>query len=279
MVKFEYDNTEADKLILEFKCKECHSLTKTDFLKVPELDFDTFENVNRSYEHKCQCGACYHIEIINGLYDSYGLIHSASSKEEDVFVHEVPDLPYDKDTILVDAIDSYSKIESIINGIEAMSKDEKNYVYCLLFSNLISILDSFIKIYTEPIILNNDDLIEKFSIVFRLSKGKTEDKIKKIKEFYKRKSFQSISNQKKLFKDVFNVDVEIDDRIEKYVAIRDVIIHRNAIDIEGYIHKIKKTQLLQALDILKKYIGQIFRALLDYETDICVNKLLNKQCV
>ena len=274
MIRFSYDNIEADNLILEFKCKECHSLTKTVLLCVPELDFDTFKNVSNSYKHKCQCGACYTIEIINGLYDSYGLIHRVFGKEEDIFVHEVPDFPYNKETILVDTIESYSKIESIVDGIEGMCNDNKNYAYCLLFSNLITILDSFIKIYTEPIILSNDDLIEKFSIVFGMPKGKNEEKIKKIRNYYKQKSFQSVTNQYKLFKDVFNVDIEIDDRIGYYVTIRDVIIHRNAIDTEGYIHRIKKSQLLQALDVIKKYIRHIFSALNDLEINIIVERII-----
>ena len=180
MIKFNYDSIEADKLIIEFKCKGCLSLTKTELLSVPELDFDTYKNVSSSYKHKCQCGACYTIEIINGLYDSYGVIHSVDGKEEDVFVHEVPDFPCDKDTILVDTIESYSKIESIVNGIDGMNNEDKNYVYCLLFSNLITILDSFIKIYTEPIILSNDKKKKKFTIAFEMSKGERDEKIKRL---------------------------------------------------------------------------------------------------
>ena len=277
MIRFSYDNIEADKLILKFKCKECHSLTKTDLLSVPEVDFDTFKNVSCSYKHKCQCGACYTIEIINDLYDSYGLIHRVIGKEEDVFVFEVPDFLYDKDTILVDTIDSYSKIESIIDEIEGMSNDDKNYVYCLLFSNLITILDSFIKIYTEPIILSNDDLIEKFAIVFEVSKGEREEKIKKIRNYYKQRSFQSVASQNKLFKDVFNVEIEIDDRIGYYVAIRDIIVHRNAIDVDGYIHRIKKSQLLQALEIIKMYIRHIYTALLNFEVERIADRLIYKE--
>ena len=100
---------------------------------MPELDLDTYKNVSSSYLHKCQCGACYTIEIINGIYDSYGLIHRVIGKEGDVFVHEVLDFPYDKDTILVDTIESYSKIESIVDGIEGMSYDNKNYVEALQY--------------------------------------------------------------------------------------------------------------------------------------------------
>lgn len=276
MIQFKYDNINTEKLILEFKCKECHSLAKTKLLSVPQLDFDTFKDINVFYKHKCQCGACYTIEIINSLYDGYGIIHGIDGEEKYILVHEYPDIPYDKSTILVDTIKSYSRIESIVSEIEGMSQHDKSYIYCLLFTNLITILDSFIKIYTEPIILCNDDLIEKFSIVFEMSKGGKEEKIKKINNFYRKKSFQSISNQKKLFNNVFNVDIEIDDRVEEYVELRDVIIHRNSIDPEGYIHKISKSQLLQALDVVKMYIHHIYTALLDYEIEKIVNNLINK---
>lgn len=279
MIKFGFNNTGVDKLILEFKCKKCLDFTKTDKLSIPQLDLETFKERQVSFKHKCLCGVCYTIEIINGLYGSFGRIHGIDGNEEDVFVNEVPDPPYDKDTILVDTIESYSKIESIINGIEGMNKDNKNYIYCLLFTNLVTILDSFIKIYTESIILSNDNLIEKFSIVFEMHNGNIEEKKKKTKRFYDRKSFQSLSNQKRLFKEVFNIDIVIDERIERFVAIRNVIIHRNAFDTDGFMHIIKKSQLLQALDVIKKYIHQIHSALLDYETEICVDKLLNKQCV
>lgn len=275
MTRFSYDSIEADKLILEFKCKECNSLTKTESLSVPDLNFDTFKDVSCTYKHRCQCGACYAIEIINGLYDSYGIIHGVSYKEEDVFVYSVPDFPYDKDSILVDVINSYTIIESIVDGIEDMNKEKKNYVYCLLFSNLITILDSFIKIYTEPLVISNDDLIEKFSIAFGMPKGEKEEKKKKIRNYYRQKSFQSITSQYKLFKEVFNVDIVIDDRIGHYVAIRDIIIHRNAIDPGGYMHRIKKSQLLQALDVIKIYIRHIFRALFDFEANLQVKRIIN----
>ena len=275
MIQFKFDNIEAEKLILEFKCKECDSLTKTELLRIPKLDLDAFKDVSCLYKHKCQCGANYTIELFNSLYDSYGLVYRIFGRETDVFVHEVPDYPYDKESILVDTINAYSRIESIVNGIESLSKEDKKYTYCLLFSNLISILDSFIKIYTEPIILGNDDLIEKFSVAFGMPKGNTEEKAEKIKNFYNKRSFQSVSNQKKLFEDVFNVKLEIDDRIAKYVAIRDVIIHRNAIDTEGYIHKIKKTLLQQALEVIKMYIRQINSVLFDFEINSYI-KIMNR---
>ena len=279
MIRFEYDNIEADKLILEFKCKSCHAISKTELLVVPQLDINTFDKTKLSYQHKCVCGEIYYIDIYNGIYDNYGIVNGIDGNENDVYVHEVSNYFYNKDSILVDTIGSYFKIESIIDSIDEMSNENKSYVYCLLFSNLISILDSFIKIYTEPIVLGNDDLIEQFSLLFGMPKGNREKKIEKIKDFYKRKSFQSVSNQKKLFENVFNFEIEIDERIEHYVSIRDMIIHRNAIDPEGFMHKINKSQLLQALDVIKEHIRHIHSALFDYEVDMYADKILNRQYI
>ena len=241
------------------------------------MDLDSFSTMIKEYRHECQCGESYSISLFNNIYDGYGEIHGIDGEEIDVYVHEVPNIPYDKETILIDTISSYSRIESIAKEIDSLSNDDKSYVYCLLFSNLITIMDSFIKIYTEPIILENIELIERFSVVFGMSKGDVEEKKRKIEFFYMLRSFQSITNQKKLFKKVFRVDIEIDDRIEYYVAIRDVIVHRNAIDIQGYVHRIKKSHLLKALGVIKDYIRHIFRALNDYETNLIVERVINRE--
>lgn len=275
MIRFEYDNIEADKLILEFKCKDSSSLTNTELLNVPELDFDTFKNISNSYNHKCQCGALYTIEITNGLHDSFGIIHGIDGNEEDVFVNEVPDPPYDKDSILVGTIESYSRIESIVNGIEGMSKDDKNYVYCLLFSNLISILDSFIKIYTEQLILSSPVLTDRFCSAFGIVKKTTEEKKQTVVDYYKRRYFQYIPTQKKLLEKVFKINIDFDSELEQIVAVRDVIIHRNAINPADYIHKIQKNQLIKSLNIIKTHIRCIFRVLFDYEIEILCGRITN----
>ena len=273
MIKFDYDNNEADELIIEFKCKKCFQLSKTDSLEIPKMDFDNYTTIKHSFKHKCQCGACYVIDIYNGIYDNYGVIHGVSSKEKDVFVHEVPFFGYNKNGIFVDTISSFSRIRSISDEIEGMTNENKDLVYRLLFLNLISIIDSFIKIYTEPIILCNNNLIEKFSVVFKMQNGDIEEKKQKIRDFYKSKSFQSVSTQRKLFKDVFDIDVTIDDRIRNFVAIRDVIAHRNSITPLGYIHRIKKSQLLEALSVVETYIINLSNSLINFEASLYAERI------
>ena len=205
MIRFEYDNIEADKLILEFKCKSCHAISKTELLVVPQLDINTFDKTKLSYQHKCVCGEIYYIDIYNGIYDNYGIVNGIDGNENDVYVHEVSNYFYNKDSILVDTIGSYFKIESIIDSIDEMSNENKSYVYCLLFSNLISILDSFIKIYTEPIVQCDDILIERFCSEFGITKGTIEEEKQAVKDFYNKKTFQYIPSQKKLLERVFNI--------------------------------------------------------------------------
>lgn len=275
MIKFSYDNTEADKLILEFKCKKCSRCTKTEKLSIPQLDLETFQEAMDSFEHRCQCGTCYKIDVFNSLNGGYGLIHGMDGSEGDVNVLCIPDIWHDKNTILVDTICSFYRIENIVNDIDVMCDKNKNYIYNLLFSNLITIIDSFVKIYTAPIILSNNDLIENFSNSFNF-KGSIEEKKEKIKNFYNRRSFQIVSNQKKLFEDVLKISIDIDNRIEQYVSVRNVIIHRNSIGEEGGIYNIKKTLLLQALEVVENYIRRIHIALLVYEFDSRVNKIMNR---
>jgi hypothetical protein len=274
MIRFDYDNIDAEELIIEFKCPKCFRLSKTDSLEIPKIDFGNYTTIKNSFKHKCQCGVCYTIDIYNSLLYGYGIIQELSKDEKDIFVHQIPFFACNKETIFIDAISSCEKIRSIVNEIDNISIDNKNYIFCLLFSNAISILDAFIKIYTEPIILCNDDLIDKFSEVFTLSKRNGRNIKERIKDFYKQKSFQAVSNQRKLLEKVFNVNVKIDDRLERYLAIRNIIIHRNSISTEGDILKIDKTQLLHALGVIEEYIAQISRAIVDFEANIFVeNKM------
>ena len=147
----------------------------------------------------------------------------------------MPDIKHDSNTILIDTIEAYQKIKSIVSETEMMKSENRDYIYCLLFSNLISILDTFIKIYTEPLVLNDQIISERFCKAFHIKKINREE----IEKIYQRKSFQSIYNQEILFKEVFNVDIKLAAEISDFNKTRNLLIHRNAITPEGYINKIK----------------------------------------
>ncbi|MBQ8115380.1 MAG: hypothetical protein IJ145_04555 [Prevotella sp.] len=266
MVKFNYDNIGTEKITLEFLCSKCHSTIETGMLDIPEWNLNC--NIVTRVKHHCRCACCkeYNIELFNGIYDSYGIIQELEEGEINITVHEMPDIKHDSNTIVVDTIEAYQRIKSIVSETEMMKSENRDYIYCLLFSNLISILDSFIKIYTEPLVLNDQIISERFCKAFHIKKINRE----KIEKIYKRKSFQSINNQEILFKEVFNVDIEFVPEISDFNKIRNLLIHRNAINQSGYINKISKTELLRAIDIFQKHTRNIHIKLKDYTMKKCI---------
>ena len=120
-------------------------------------------------------------------------------------------------------------------------------------------------------------MIEKFAVVFKMQKGNNEEKKQKIRDFYKSKSFQSVSTQTRLFKEVFDIDVTIDDGILKLVEIRNIIAHRNSITQSGYIYKIKKSQLLEALSVVETYIINLAKSLINFETSLYAKRINNSK--
>ena len=272
MVKFNYDNIGTEKITLEFLCSKCHSTIETGMLDIPEWNLDC--NIVTGVKHRCRCTCCkeYNIELFNGIYDSYGVIQELEESERNVIVHEIPDIKHDSNTIVVDTIEAYQRIKSIVSETEMMKSENRDYIYCLLFSNLISILDTFIKIYTEPLVLNDQIISERFCKAFHIKKINREE----IEKIYQRKSFQSIYNQEILFKEVFNVDIKLAAEISDFNKTRNLLIHRNAITPEGYINKINKPYLLRAIDIFQEHTRNIHIKLNDYTMEKCVPAIMNK---
>ena len=266
MVKFNYDNIGTEKITLEFLCSKCHSTIETGMLDIPEWNLNCNIVTRVKLHSRCACCKEYNIELFNGIYDSYGIIQELEEGEINITVHEMPDIKHDSNTIVVDTIEAYQRIKSIVSETEMMKSENRDYIYCLLFSNLISILDSFIKIYTEPLVLNDQIISERFCKAFHIKKINRE----KIEKIYKRKSFQSINNQEILFKEVFNVDIEFVPEISDFNKIRNLLIHRNAINQSGYINKISKTELLRAIDIFQKHTRNIHIKLKDYTMKKCI---------
>lgn len=263
MKKFRYNDIGTEKIILEFKCKNCQTYIKTDSMIVPKLNLNSCKDEQLSYEHKCQCGTCYTIDLCKGLMVCNGMVHELDENVTEFSVHEISDVPYDRNTILCHTMLFYHRIEKIVKKINDFPLDEKKYIYSLLFSNLISILDSFIKIYTEPIVLSKSSYINNFMSAFNLHKGTLEENVQKIKKFYKEKTFQSIRCQRKLLEEVLNSNITWDDCLKRYIDIRNVLIHQNGIDENGYIHKIEESELLKALEAFQKHVSLISDSLID----------------
>ena len=241
-------------------------MTRTQEIDIPDIDYNCLESIRKiEIQHTCECGLCYHIRVYNGLSLSYGEVESIVGGPDSIFVQEIPDFRYGRDTIAIDTFSSYTRIESIVSHIESFPTGERNHLYLLLLSNLVSIMDSFIKIYTEPIVLSNKNFVERFAVDFGIKAKDTEGLRREIMDKYRNSSFQSISIQKVLFQKVLGLDFKFDKELEYIIKLRNIIIHRNTIDANGFIHKISKQQLLKAIEIVENHTTLIFEKLRELE--------------
>lgn len=253
MAKFYYNNIEAEKLILEFKCSNCCKRNVTAKLKVPEMYIDDTSSRNTlTYQHICECGREYNIRIHSGIFADYGEIDELDYNESGdfIYVREIPFLPYGKDTVFLGTIESFRIINETIKEIESNKIKEKTFLYNLLFSNMLSLVDSFIKIYAEPIVLSDVSIKERFVKEFKLmKKGKKDNDY--VKRIFEEKSFQNPNQQIKLLYKVLCSDMkyEFPKELYLYVRIRNLLIHRNGIHKDGYTYNVTEEELLSASQI------------------------------
>lgn len=275
---FYYDSIEAEKLILEFTCNSCHRTIVTDKLQVPEINYDDFLTHTLSYQQVCECGRKYIISIHNGIHANYGEISDYEKGKNDIIVHEIPFYPYGKETIITDSIHAFTIIDSIIEEITNKMIGNDTFLYNLLFSYMISLVDSFIKIYAEPIVLSNQIFITRFVEVFK-SKRKDESEQDYVKRFFSEKSFQNPSNQILLIYVIFRSKTKYKFRKElfHYVRIRNLLIHRNGIHKDGYMYNISREELLSASTIIKNHIKSIFQILFEIESDLEVRRIFDNK--
>lgn len=281
MAKFYYNNIEAEKIILEFKCDNCCKRNVTAKLQVPEMYIDDTSSKNTlTYQHICDCGKEFVIRIHSGIYADYGEIDELDYSESDDFisVREIPSWPYGKETIFLDTIGAFRIINETIKEIEYYKIKEKTFLYNLLFSNMISLVDSFIKIYAEPIVLSDVTIKERFIKEFK-QKKKDESDNDFVKRIFEEKSFQNPNQQIKLLYKVLCSDMkyEFPKELYSYVRIRNLLIHRNGIHKDGFTYNVTKEELLSASQILQNHFCAIYRMLFRVESEIATMRNLESR--
>lgn len=280
MYKTTFNNIEADELIVEFPCSCGHKI-ETAKIAVPELDSNLSPAVSTT---KCQCAHCgteYAISIINQLLDGTLTIDKVDSECDDVQLYEIPFPSYGPKTISLDTYESIIRLKKIVQEIDSLNNESKQYLYLLLLSNVVSIIDAFIKIKTLPIIIEDDLLIDRVIRENLLGcKGQFEqaksnsDKILILKERYSHTSFQSPCKRNTLFEKILGIKIETIDCIEQAIRTRNIITHRNSIDEKGFKHSITNEKLLVLIDSANEYIKNIDGALLEYQAEKYAKRLL-----
>lgn len=265
---FEFSDIGINSLSLEFKCSKCGLNTITGNIRIPKVEID-FSNLYAKSEvhhiHQCKCNNAFNILLSCDLYNNRGYVLDENINEcINCIIHEIPDSPYDQYEVFIDTLDNLRRIRLVASNI-SLYKEHVDYINRLLIINLVTIMDTFIKVSVEPIILMHDEIVDRYINIFCKNKKEISSKQKKdaIISHLQSSSFQTKVNQTKLFKEVLKVDIEMTDDIERYVKVRDILIHRNGINHNGSICNFSREAVLKATELFEDYIFNVIYRRLD----------------
>lgn len=273
-MKYPFDGIGTARLSITMKCGNCGVITNTKEFDVPTLDdFDNYST--KLFFHECKCKTSYSIKIVNGLTESYIEVYNPDISI--VSLCKIPDILYDENTIECDTIEAFNRIELLINNISSLYEDHQTYLYNMFLINLITIMDTFFKVYVCAIILSDESYIDSFYRFKNINAvhDKLCDKRKNILNHFRTASYYESDLQKQLYKKVFGLDINPNRKLKTYTDIRDILIHRNGFDIKGYLHKLSKQSIMEALCVIKHHVyDELYIKLREIYLDNIVRKNL-----
>lgn len=257
MAKVSYKESDADYVIIKFRCN-CGSEITTNLIPVNER-YDLNKYVN-SFSDSTVCPKCnkkHVLHFYDNMYDAYCEIPSLPDNKDIIYLHEIP-YEYAKgyDNAFVDYIEEIVKVKSFVENINNQVSIDKEILYKLAFSYVISIMDAYLsntfrynvnqyKLFKTQFI-NNDNC--------RNSDDKANQRLKNIEY----KSFQNLELISiPYYKDAFGVDIPHDEIIINSVKIRNAIIHNNGREKDGYLYIVTEPQVIELMSHIESLIKKV----------------------
>lgn len=262
MKRLDFNNIGTEKIIINIKCEKCGNYTETREFKLPilgDIDIESIDDViKKEYTHTCSCKKKYYISIFLGTTESYCIIDGEGCQLDDVSLIEIPDIRFDENSAPIDSTEDFDRIHMLIENSEHFYNEHQVYLYNLLLVNLVTTMDTFIKVYGCAMVLSEQYYIEKFLEVYH-KEGNSDtmtyqEKKNEVKRYFQRESFYDIAAQKRLLHEVLGIDFSYNPKIRQYTKLRDILIHRNGYDVRGFFHKLTKDSIIQAWCIIKHHV-------------------------
>lgn len=240
MAKVSYKESNADYVIIKFRCK-CGEEITTELIPV-KVHYDLDKDVNSFIHDKpivCpKCNKKHVIHFYDNMYDAYCEIPSLPDNEDIIYLHEIPyEYAKEYDNALIDYIQEIVIIREILENINKIEIIEKDLFVRMIFSYTISLMDAFLYNTFAYNIRTYDlfkrDFIRNYNE--RNEGNNAEERLKRIEH-------QSFQNLEKIsipyYKDAFGIDIKEDEIIQNAIQKRNAIIHNNGRDTDGYSYKI-----------------------------------------
>lgn len=262
MKRLDFNNIGTEKIIINIKCEKCGNYTETREFKLPilgDIDIESIDDViKKEYTHTCSCKKKYYISIFLGTTESYCIIDGEGCQLDDVSLIEIPDIRFDENSAPIDSIEDFDRIHMLIENSEHFYNEHQVYLYNLLLVNLVTTMDTFIKVYGCAMVLSEQYYIDQFLEIYHkggnIEAMTYQEKKNAVKRCFQRESFYDIDVQKRLLHVVLGIDIYINPKIRQYTNLRDILIHRNGYDVRGFFHKLTKDSIIQAWCIIRNHV-------------------------
>ena len=273
MADFSY-NPIAEYVVLKFKCPECGEEVVSDAFAVPIPDFTAethHDSVNSDwFETSCDnCGKTFEVTLNTGFYGGDGTIEDVDELL-DVEEEFAEDSYEDYDQELYEA--THNEVERMLDSIQSISEDLRPYMCRLLYSNVITMMETYLGdtlkrevLRDEESIRNFVELYEPFSkIEIKLSHlfSKKDSLPKYIKEILNSILYHDLPKIKPIYKTILGIDLGDIKELYKAVIVRHDIVHRNGKDKDGNEHEITEEKVRELLERLNVMTGNVESQLL-----------------
>ncbi len=267
MVKANYDAIETDYIDLEFVCKKCGHKLKTGHIKLPDC------GEKGELIFKCtnpECTFLYNINMVD--YITHGEIIIKILPDETIL--SIKPYTYENvanvDVSILDYITNSVVFNKTLNEIEILGEDTKQELHRMLLVLLVSSMDYYFGYFIKRKILTSQEYRSKY-IEYKCSKKKHFKKFN-IKELLRTESFQNQKKIQEILANIFNIDIQINKKLELAVCKRNNIIHNNRRENNGNDICISKTELLS----LKKEIDNFLHKIREHFVSQNIDKLLSR---
>lgn len=275
-MNFEYDHI-ANAVKLKFKCS-CGTDNETIYLGVPNPDFEAESIADSSsyevYGHICSnCKKEYEITLYSDFTGGSGEINDEDIG--DLSIDELYPDSYLEDIEFEIFKSSHDKIKRILTELEnaSLSPDILEELHKMLYANVCSIMELYLKEALIKYVLSSDEHKQKFvenytdykEDNFKLKLSEIYIKMKNI-DVTIRKSlddliYHNLSKIKPMYKNIVGIDLGDLSFIFKAIQIRHDIVHRDGKKKDGSIVKVTKTDVEEfsekVLDLMFKIESHI----------------------
>jgi hypothetical protein len=267
----EFNNFVCNKISIEFNCPNCQNVIKEEVI-VPEPDWegDCFSDSCTQEEDYFECQSCekqigYTIQssisggffYMNDLDDDYKV---CLTEESDNFEESILGNTQYYNTFL----DQIAEAEKLLNRI-VDTDNVSSLQFKLIYSHLITILETYLSDALINTILSNDTFIETFVKTFykeeKIQLNEVLEIAKNIKNIVKTALlcivYHRLKKVEKIYKNTLMINFIDTADIEKIISCRHDLIHRNGKDKDGREIIINRKDVEESLKKIKFFIEEI----------------------